>query len=84
MSEYKERKQCPFAFNRSQSMHNMNCLEDQCMAWMPALPEDKMKGDSWNALVEYIEIDRGLPHDIAEEFCKDEAKGHCKLIERGS
>jgi len=79
MSEYKERKKCPFTFNNPVTVQN-KCLEDDCMAWIPAIPEDKMKGDSWNALVEYIEIERVLPHDIAENFCRDEAKGHCKLI----
>jgi hypothetical protein len=62
----------------------MNCLEDDCMAWKPELPLDKMKGDSWNALVEYIALERGYPKEMAEDFCKSEAKGHCKLIEGGS
>jgi len=58
------------------------CLEEKCMAWRPALPEDKMKGESWDALVEYISLERGYPHDLAETFCRDNAKGRCKLIER--
>jgi hypothetical protein len=32
MTEYQQRKQCPFAFNQPVG-HNMRCLEDQCMAW---------------------------------------------------
>ena len=79
-----ERKFCPYSFSSPKDTHLLHCIEGKCMAWKPAFPEEKMKGDSWNALVEFIEIDRGFPHDIAEEFCKDEAKGHCKLIERGS
>jgi hypothetical protein len=31
MSEYKERKQCPFAFNNTR--YNLSCLEEKCMAW---------------------------------------------------
>jgi len=83
-------KLCPFMsrpLNRNNDLQNdglfgVECQAPNCMAWKPAVPEEKMKGDSWNALAEYIGIDRGLLYDIAEEFCKDEAKGHCKLIRR--
>ena len=60
------------------------CQQGGCMAWKPALPEDKMKGKSWDALVEYTSLERGYPHDLAETFCRDNAKGRCKLIERQS
>jgi len=76
-----EKKLCPFAFNQLVG-NKMGCLEEKCMAWSPALPEDKMKGKSWDALVEYTSLERGYPHDLAETFCRDNAKGRCKLIER--
>ena len=72
-----ENKICPFMYSGFMEP----CIEDQCMAWRLKVPEESMKGDSWEALISLIEIDRGYPREMAEEFCKSYAKGHCKLIE---
>lgn len=60
------------------------CQEEKCMAWRPEISTENLKGDSWEAMVDLVALERGYPHELAEEFCKDHAKGYCKLIERGS
>lgn len=79
MTDYQQRKQCPFAFNRSQSMHNLNCLEDQCMAWIPEcqLVDPKYKDAPGDCMDQ-------IPGKRCRRFYRIDCQGYCKLIERGS
>ena len=72
-----ENKICPFMYSGFMEP----CIKDQCMAWRSAIPEEKMNGKSWDALVDLVALQEGYPHDLAEDFCKDRAKGYCRLIE---
>jgi len=69
---------------QTDGLFGVECQAPNCMAWRSAVPEEKMEGKSWDALVDLVAIQEGYSRDLAEAFCKDRAKGYCKLIDRPS
>ena len=76
MTEYQQRKQCPFAFNNTR--YNLSCLEEKCMAWIPECelvnPKTKFAPD------DCMEQPPGKP---CKRLYRTNCQGYCKLIERG-